>query len=149
MEEDPFTSLLHLTDVGYYPTAQNHYRRRKEPISQWLLIYYRKGKGWYAVDGRRWKVGPDSYFILPPGHPHEYDADSEDPWTIYWVHYKGSAPSFFKPESQGPISVKPGHTSRITDRLELFEEIMTTLGKGYSRNSLAYTGATLFSFYLL
>lgn len=27
--------------------------------------------------------------ILPPGTVHEYAADVDDPWSIYWVHFEG------------------------------------------------------------
>ena len=31
LEEDPLTSMLHITDIGYYPKAKHHFRERKEP----------------------------------------------------------------------------------------------------------------------
>lgn len=31
MERDPLTSLLHITDIGYYPRASHHYRHRDPP----------------------------------------------------------------------------------------------------------------------
>lgn len=143
MEQDPAGALLHLTDIGYYPVASNHLRRRIEPIGQWVLIYCRAGRGWYAVDGHRYEVLPDSYFVLPAGRPHEYGADPSDPWTIYWVHYRGTMAETMMPPTPGPVSVRPGRFSRIADRLNLFEEIMATLDRGYSRDSLIYACATL------
>lgn len=38
MEEDPLTSMLHITDIGYYPKAKHHFRERKEPINQYVFI---------------------------------------------------------------------------------------------------------------
>ena len=36
MEVHPLASVLHITDIGYYPRALHHYRERNEPIScQW------------------------------------------------------------------------------------------------------------------
>ena len=42
MEEDPLTSMLHITDIGYYPKAKYHFRERKEPINQLdgLVLYH-------------------------------------------------------------------------------------------------------------
>ena len=31
MEKDPVGELLHFTDIGYYPVAHNHFRRRVGP----------------------------------------------------------------------------------------------------------------------
>ena len=36
LEEDPLTSMLHITDIGYYPKAKHHFRERKEPINQYV-----------------------------------------------------------------------------------------------------------------
>lgn len=143
MERDPAGSLLHFTDIGYYPAAYNHYRKRVEPIGQWVLIYCRAGKGWYSVGGQRYEVTPNSYFVLPAGMPHEYGADSSDPWTIYWVHYRGSMAEVMMPPTHGPVAVRPGESSRIADRLNLFEEIMAMLECGYSHDSLIFACATL------
>ena len=41
MEDDPLISLLHITDIGYYPKARHHYRERKDPINQYALNNYR------------------------------------------------------------------------------------------------------------
>lgn len=45
MEEDPLTSMLHITDIGYYPKAKHHFRERKEPINQYVFIYCIDGGG--------------------------------------------------------------------------------------------------------
>ena len=49
MEEDPLTSMLHITDIGYYPKAKHHFRERKEPINQYVFIYCIDGAGWYRI----------------------------------------------------------------------------------------------------
>lgn len=46
-QEDPLVSSLYVTDIGYYPHAANHYRERKEPIGQYVLIFCAEGAGWY------------------------------------------------------------------------------------------------------
>ena len=32
MKTDPATSILYITDIGYYPKAYNHFRERETPI---------------------------------------------------------------------------------------------------------------------
>ena len=48
LEEDPLTSMLHITDIGYYPKAKHHFRERKEPINQYVFIYCIDGAGWLS-----------------------------------------------------------------------------------------------------
>ncbi|MBO5824811.1 MAG: AraC family transcriptional regulator, partial [Prevotella sp.] len=49
-KQDPLVSSLYITDIGYYPKAENHSRERKEPIAENVLIYCMEGEGRYWVD---------------------------------------------------------------------------------------------------
>ena len=62
LDNDPIMSLLHITDIGYYPNAKYHYRKRNEPINQYVFIYCVKGTGWFNVYGQRYEVHADQYF---------------------------------------------------------------------------------------
>lgn len=139
MEDNQLSALLHITDIGYYPNALHHFRQRTTPISQYVFIYCVNGHGWYEINGTRYNVGPDSYFILPPNTPHAYGADDNEPWSIYWIHYKGTIAHAFISCDNGPVEIKPGMRSRIRERLSLFEEIMNTFDNGYSRGNLLYS----------
>ena len=75
MEEDPLTSMLHITDIGYYPKAKHHFRERKEPINQYVFIYCIDGAGWYRIGNQEYTVSANQYFILPAGVPHAYASD--------------------------------------------------------------------------
>ena len=48
------TSLLYVTDIGYYPHAAGHYRTRHEGAEQNILIYCTEGKGWFSINGVRY-----------------------------------------------------------------------------------------------
>lgn len=138
LERHPLSQILHITDIGYYPNALNHFRQREMPIDQYVFIYCVDGNGWYSVDGKRHPVSADTYFILPPGKPHSYGADAENPWTIYWIHFNGNLAPYYLPSGCCPIPIKPGVTSRIADRLDIFEEIMSTLENGFETENLLY-----------
>ncbi len=146
MESDPFCRNLHVTDIGYYPTARYHFRERREPISQYILIYCTRGAGWYELAGKRYSVGSDQLFILPAEKPHAYGADLDDPWTIYWVHFKGEMAGIFAEGYSTPFSIPSGDDSRISTRLGVFEEIYRTLKNGYSSDNLSYSAAALYYF---
>ena len=89
MKTEPATSVLYITDIGYYPKAYNHFRERDVPIDQYVFIYCTEGRGWFSLDGQKHPVAPNQYFILPAGLPHAYGADEKEPWTIYWIHFGG------------------------------------------------------------
>ena len=55
MEEDPISSILHITDIGYYPKAWHHFRERQEPITQFVFIYCIEDR---AGSGRKIRCTP-------------------------------------------------------------------------------------------
>lgn len=147
MEEDPISSILHITDIGYYPKAWHHFRERKEPIAQFVFIYCMEGAGWFRLENQTYPVAANQYFILPAGKPHAYGANEDSPWTIYWIHFKGKLASHFAKQCTRPIEIKPGTHSRISNRIEMFEEILRTLEMGYSHENLLYA-CSIFYHYL-
>lgn len=90
------------------------------------------------MDGVRCSVRANQCFILPAGKPHSYGADEDDPWTIYWIHFKGKLASQSILHLSFPMEIKPGAHSRIGFRLDMFEEIMHTLELGYSHENLLF-----------
>lgn len=146
MEQETYSSLLHITDIGYYPKA-HHFRERTEPINQFVFIYCIEGEGWFKTSTSEHKVSENQYFILPAGISHSYGSDENNPWTIYWVHFKGRLALSFAKDQDRPIDIRPGLHSRIIDRIELFEEIFRTLEMGYSRENRLYA-CTVFHHFL-
>lgn len=147
LEEDPLASMLHITDIGYYPKAKHHFRERKEPINQYVFIYCIDGSGWYQIGEQKYTVTANQYFILPAGVPHAYAAEKTAPWTIYWIHFKGILAPFYAQDANRPMDIKPEQHSRISTRINLFEEIFNTLKNGFSNENLHYA-FSMFQFYL-
>lgn len=147
MAADAIVSVLYVTDIGYYPKAENHYRERREPIDQYVFIYCIDGRGSYEVGGNSYEVAANQYFILPAGVPHRYQADAENPWTIYWIHFKGMLAPYYAADAIAPTSVNPGIHSRISNRINMFEELFETLNSGYSIENIRYA-MSLFHHYL-
>ena len=110
------------------------------------LYYCIDGKGWFRRDGQKFSVKANRYFILPAGRPHSYGADANDPWTIYWIHFKGSLASNLVGRCSRPIEINPGVYSRISDRIGMFEEIFHTLELGYSHENLLYACSIFYHF---
>lgn len=143
--EDEFLSKLHATDIGYYPHAAYHYRERPKGIGQYVLIYCMKGSGWYSVLGQRHEVGENQWFVIPKDTPHVYASNNDDPWTIYWVHFTGTLAHVYGDGNHKPSDILPGIHSRMTDRINLFEEIFLTLSDNFSIDNLRYASSLLYT----
>lgn len=146
VREDPMASHLYVTDIGYYPHATFHYRERQDPIDQNVLIYCVKGKGTYRIGGHLYDVHENQAFFLPACKPHAYRSDNNAPWTIYWVHFRGSLSEYYMPRQEQPLDIAPSKESRITSRNVIFEEIFRALSDGYSIDTLRYASSLLFGY---
>ena len=149
--KDPLVSSLYVTDIGYYPRAYNHYRERREPISENVLIYCVSGEGWYRIGEQTDKgvrypeatpLKAGEFVILPSGRPHVYGA-CDDPWTIYWVHFAGEHASIYSKGMQTPQLIKAKINSRLRNRNELFDEIMIALKYSSNIDNLRYASSLL------
>ncbi|MGB1466187.1 MAG: AraC family transcriptional regulator [Alcanivorax nanhaiticus] len=109
--------------VGFYPQARGHRMMRDNP-ADYLLIYCVSGRGELRVDGQTYTVTDGDLVLLPTALAHRYQADSRDPWSIYWVHLGGhEVPRFFD-EIAGHAR---GRTVRVGVHSRLAEEFQALL----------------------
>lgn len=147
---NPIINKAFITDIGYYPKANFHYRERLHGAEQNILIYCVEGKGQITLDKIKYMINPGDFFVIPFGKPHNYETDIQNPWTIYWCHFKGEQTD----EILKQIYIKYGSLKSsilFTDsRIELFNKLYSNLEKGYSFENLCYVNLLfpqfLFSF---
>ena len=137
---------LYITDIGVYPKADDHFRKREEGCRQYILIYCSSGKGWIIFNERKIIINKNEFYILPPNLPHSYGADPKSPWSIYWLHFTGIKSKFFNDIAGKVITITNSQNSREQDRLSLFEEIFQNLEMGYSIENLEYVNLILWHF---
>lgn len=146
LTDNDTTRLLHITDIGYYPYAEGHYRARETGSEQNILIYCIDGKGWFSINNTRLQINKGQFFIIEAGIPHIYGADENTPWSIYWIHFTGEKSHLFKPMYNKVNEITNAPEARLQDRLLLFEEIYQNLQMGYSIDNLEYTSLCLWHF---
>ncbi len=141
-----FCNNLYITDIGYYPHAAFHNRIREKGCPQYILIHCVKGKGWYSINGKIFKVKANEFFIIPKNTMHEYGADMDDPWSIYWLHFSGVQADFYydvltKKKRKGPQIVIVN-----TIRVALFYDIMQHLQLMNDLDNLIYSCGCLYAY---
>jgi AraC-like DNA-binding protein/quercetin dioxygenase-like cupin family protein len=148
MEEHVTGKDLHITEIGFYPKAEYHYRERPKGGAEHIFIYCTNGQGWVEINGKRKKVRENQFFIIPLGAPHSYGAADLNPWTIYWIHFKGekSLPLAIPIINGEHNSIEINESSRVEERLRLFEEIYATLDGGFTIDNMLYAGLCLHHF---
>lgn len=134
--QSPPTCALLVTDCGFFPHAQDHYRHRTVGIPQTIFISCVSGQGWVEIEGVTRDLKAGQVLTIPSGIPHRYGAHPKDPWSIWWMHAAGSSiPGLI--EAAGITAKRPVVRPRDPLRLtQLFEEILTSMEKGESPSSV-------------
>ena len=147
IEPNPLLNSIYITHIGYFPKAKFHFRERKKGCEDNILFYCIDGKGWYVTDRKKKEVLANQFIILPATTKFmQYGADSENPWTVYWVHFRGdklnALNTFFSMEN----FLVPNNIKFDEKKIQLWQEMYKSLEKGYSIDNLAYANMCLYYF---
>lgn len=137
----PQVRRMYLTDVGFFPRAEHHFRERRDGIEEFILIYCTEGSGKIFVEEKEYDIGPNEAFCIPRDRSHRYYACQEDPWSILWVHFKGEDTQYFPLEECEIIRFT---TENATNRmLFLFELLFKVLEGNYTLGNFIYISQVL------
>ncbi|MEJ6951905.1 AraC family transcriptional regulator [Natronospora cellulosivora (SeqCode)] len=133
----PLGEDLLITDIGYFPDAQYHYRERKEGSQQHILIYCLSGSGFVRINNKEEKIKENSLIFLPANMPHAYGADKDKPWDIYWAHFAGKKSNYYYWQKEGEIAQLS--IDKIPTITQLFDSIFENLKKGYTLKNIIHS----------
>ena len=136
---------LYVSHIGYFPKALYHYCQRPQGCVDNILFYCVQGKGYYTLDGHTFTLNPNQYVIVPAtDKPLVYWSDTEDPWSIYWVHFTSDALQAF---NRAYHIVRVHGTQFIPHNekgIRIWEEMYENLSRGYSPENLMNTNLCLY-----
>lgn len=127
----PGTRRLMVTDVGYFPAAGGHRRVRHHGAQETILILCVEGSGVVMIAGREYTLTPSSWVRIPARTPHEYVASVTDPWTIWWLHVRGTDVADLTEPMLG-ISHPVASLRAMDQTVALFDELVTLLDRRLS-----------------
>lgn len=144
--KDPLIGNLYVRKIGFFPKVKYHYVQKESGTDYAMLIYCVDGKGKYHINGKTYQIQQKQYIFIPPHVPYSFEADIDEPWTIYWLHFSGKlVHSIFTVHISPGIILSDEH-SRQQVRIELFEEIYNSFSMGYIKEYFAYSAMYLYSF---
>ncbi|BAV06673.1 AraC-like ligand binding domain-containing protein [Filimonas lacunae] len=136
-ETNEVAGKLYITDIGYYPKAEHHYRMRPNGSDQHILLYCVDGKGTVSVLDQVLTMEAGDFCFIPRNTRHTYQASPDKPWTIYWIHFKGSTADYLVQFAQEQSGIK-GFISAGDRITELFHDIYQQLERGYGIKTLIH-----------
>lgn len=129
----PLIEPLYVTDIGFFPNAQFHYRERPDGCEATIFIYCAEGEGWAIVKNQQITVPAQTLLVVPAHTPHIYGASAAHPWSIYWFHLQGHEVATMVQNlmlTNGTLRIPPTETPEL---LTLFEQCYEALFyKGHS-----------------
>jgi hypothetical protein len=109
----------------------------------YIIIYCVEGIGYVELPSGKYKVTPNNYLIIPSETAHNYWADVKNPWSIYWIHFRGTQASYYasllSKESRQPVN----YISFLDERLKIFNELYRTIEDGYTLEGLVFNTVNL------
>lgn len=127
MSDNPLTGDLYIHSLGHIAHATHHHVSRPNGITSFLFLYCTAGAGEIEIGGECFPFTSNHYVILPAGVPYSYRTDNTNPWTLYWVLFKGSKSRIFAKSMDRPQNAKPTIYLRQDERTDLFERMYSTL----------------------
>ena len=144
-DRDPILFPLYITQIGYFPKASFHYRERRKGCEDNIFIYCLQGIGHYILDNKRYEVHSNQFILLPATDKYmRYWADSEDPWTIYWIHFTGDVIDNFNKSLNLTITKGPIQVPFNEKAIDIWHNIYQTLEMGYSVENLCSANFCLY-----
>jgi len=141
--KDKVISNLYITDIGYYPKAKYHYRERLHGADQHILIYCHEGRGEVTIKKSSFTIEAGDFFAVPIKTAHTYAADESNPWTIYWIHFKGAISDSLVDLLYKKANGYKGFIRDNEQSISLFNEMYNQLERGYSIDNLIYSNMCL------
>lgn len=137
---------LYITYIGFYPKASFHYRERRKGCEDNILFYCLGGKGYYDTHCGKFELTANHFVILPAGHFHRYQADINDPWTIYWVHFTGTHLKELNEYFNMEQYIKPTPIKYDERFISSWEEMYNALDGGYTVSNVTFANLCLYRF---
>lgn len=132
----PLVEELYLTDIGFFPHAKDHYREREEGIEENIFIYCVEGEGHIILDKKEYRIKAPQVFCIPSNTKHKYYANAKNPWSIYWMHFKGKNTNYYPIDELEIIDINSKQAeSRIAT---LFDILFRTLRRNYTLGNFIY-----------
>ncbi|HEY5560440.1 MAG TPA: AraC family transcriptional regulator [Clostridiaceae bacterium] len=144
-----FLKNLIVIKLGYFGEANWHYVDRDE-IEEYVIHFCIKGKGYLKIkdkDGvvstRTIAIKEGDIFFCDKNTKHCYGSSLEDPWSVYWVHFKGDGVEALM-DAIGFTKANPScHVTDIGTLAHMFEEMFPILYTGYNFPKLLYISTCL------
>ena len=134
----PLVRGLYPTDIGWYPQARYHFRNRENGAPEDHLMMCLDGHGYVVVNEKKSHLQAGELVIIPRNCRHTYWAAEDQPWSIYWMHFRGVDSSYYVDRIPSVAEPVAFDQSTRDEAVRLFRDCLETLEGGYALPTLIY-----------
>lgn len=136
VDENILIQDFRLTAIGFYPNAAYHDCQRKMGSKEFIIIYCIEGEGYIKLEKKELHLTPNHYVIVPPSKPHHYLSSSNNPWSIYWIHFTGAHADFLYQRYLEKARPKNRPIPYEQSWFDIFMKVMDILEASFGEKSL-------------
>jgi AraC family transcriptional regulator of arabinose operon len=133
---NPMNRNMLLTAAGYFPRAVNCASERKLGGNDYTLIYCTEGAGTINLKGSGYELRSNDFVIIPAKMPYRYESSAADPWSIYWVNFKGDLAAGLYNRSLLNGRQMVHWVPYDEHRIKVFDEICRISEQGYNQREI-------------
>ena len=119
----PICSGLFPTHIGMFQNAEKHYVSRNVGVNETILIGCLAGEGSCYFNQQEWQLKPGNLIAIPANLQHKYESSINKPWTIFWIHFKGSMAKHYLDMLKISVNKPMIKVSNIDYLIDAFEDI--------------------------
>lgn len=140
---NPLIKNLYITDIGFFPNAKYHYRKREEGSKTHILIYCTAGKGFIKTEKKQQNLNKGDILFIPANLAHNYGSLADNSWDIYWLHFAGENVGYYFKDKLEEIIISSPDLDKFPLIFKLFNILLGTFNRGFTQKNLIYASQTL------
>ena len=134
---NPLVEESFVSEIGYFPQAENHFCERLDGADEFIILYCLKGEGRIHLEGDTPIILQENeLFCIPKRMPHVYFSSEVSPWSIIWLHFDTSLVRELPLKSKEKIKINSPQKRSLVDNL--FLDLLGTEILTYSLKSSIY-----------
>ncbi len=118
----PVCRDLTVTHTGRFDHVRGHYVSRPHGRPEYVLILCLGGEGRVRIERKTYQLTRGHGIVLPPRKSHQYEADDENPWSIFWFHFVGQRAAAYAGSLSGEMSNPLFWVQDVDQLADAFEE---------------------------
>lgn len=135
-KDNIFVRRMYVTDIGYFPNAENHYINRPQGVEEFIYFFCVSGKGTVIINNDAFPLNKNMAICIPQHAPHSYYSSDEDPWSILWVHFNGTDACHYPLHEAHQIYFRSPYSANRM--LFFFNEILRILENDFTLRNCIY-----------